>query len=133
MLWGEEFRDDIGGCVQMWECGMTCRLRVALLVCCPTSQPVLLPALDLQLQTRLAQIKAWGHLSSWLTWVPPAPSPERGGGLEVILADEMLLANYSRTSHFVGTTANCPSSPGSNGTNLPLIRLESPPVSSDTG
>lgn len=66
---------------------MTGRLRVALLVCCPSSQPVLLPALDLQLQTRFAQIKAQGYLSSWLTWVPPAPSPQCGGGLEVILAD----------------------------------------------
>lgn len=55
-------------CVQMWKCGMTCRLRVALLlVCCPSSQPELLPALDLQLQTRFAQIKARGYLSSWLT------------------------------------------------------------------
>lgn len=51
MLWEEEFRENIRGCVQMWEHGMTCWLRVALLVCCPTSQPVLLPALDLQLQT----------------------------------------------------------------------------------
>lgn len=78
-------------------------------------------------------MKAWGHLSSWLTWVLPAPSPGCRGDLEVILADGLLLANYSRASRFVGTTANCPSSPGSDGTNLLLIRLESPPVSSGTG
>lgn len=132
MLRGEELPAHIGAALQAGERGVTCRLRVPLLlVCCLFS----LPALDLQLRVALHRSKPGGisHLSLPGSRLPPPPSPERRGDLEVILADRMLLANYSGASCFVGTTANCPLSPGSDGTNLLLIRLESPLVSSGAG
>lgn len=135
MLRGEELSACIGAALQAGEHGVTCRLRVPLLlVCCLFSLPVLLPALDLQLRVALHRSKPGGnsHLSLPGSRLPP-PQPGAQGDLEVILADRMLLANYSGASCFVGTTANCPLSPGSDGTNLLLIRLESPLVSSGAG
>lgn len=109
---------------------MTCRLGVPLipvdcLSCC-------LPWICIS-GTALHRSKPEGTSHLGLPGSRLPPSPDCGGDLEVILADWMLLANYSQASGFVGTTANCPLSPGSDGTNLLLIRLESPPVSSGAG
>lgn len=69
-----------GGWLQAGECGLICRLRVPLLlVCCLSLLPVLLPALGLQPGSCSAQFKAWGHLSSQLTLVLPAPQPGAQG------------------------------------------------------
>lgn len=113
-----------GGDLQLWGAGASPPPPAAGAECCQG-----FAALTLRLCTDQS-LGGISHLGLPGPCVPPA----RGaGGFGGSAGSWRLLAKSSRAFRSVGASANRPSSPGSAGTNLLLIRLESPPVSSGAG